>query len=348
MITKNDKEEWFSFLEAEIEGEKAKQYLKDFVKTCLLKDIPIIFENRHLSLLLGIRHDIILSITSRSFSYYYDFEIPKRKGGNRSISAPYPALLFIQHWINKNILNKVDLGSHSYAYRKNRSIVDHAKIHVGKHSLLKLDLKDFFPSISLRRVISVFQQFGYSNKISYTLSQLCCLQGCLPQGAATSPVLSNIIAKRLDKRLYGLGQKYKITYSRYADDLAFSGDYISLKFQKIVKKIIIEERFELNEAKSQLIQGFSKRKILTGISISGSNLRLPKKTKRQLRKEVHYLLKNGIKEHSMHLSYPDPIYTERLLGKLYFWKMIENENDFVNKTIESLKAYQKELDSLCT
>lgn len=346
MNNKKSIEDWSIYIDSKIKGVNTRSALKEYVSVLYENDVPVIFENEHLSKILGINSSILSKIITSSESFYYNFKIPKRSGGMRDISAPYPVLLDIQKWINSNILTKTDLGNYSFAYRKNKSIVNHAKIHLGQYSLLKIDLKNFFPTIKLPRIIAVFQCFGYTNNLSYALARLCCYNNCLPQGAATSPMLSNIIAKRLDVRLGALSDNYFLKYSRYADDMAFSGKHISLKFLEIVKEIIKSEGFEVRENKTRLIRGTNKRKILTGISLSGGKLSLPKSTKRELRKEIYFLLKNGLIEHLKHLPYPDPIYTERLLGKLYFWKMIEGDTGFVNKSINSLRKYQKELDDI--
>jgi retron-type reverse transcriptase len=339
-------QDWFNYIEKEIKGLKTQAAFKEYVSVLFKNNVPIIFENKHLAANLGVKPAILAKIIAAPESFYYNFQIPKRKGGVRKISAPYPLLLEIQRWINNYILSKTDLGNYSFAYRQNKSIVDHAKIHLGEDDLLKVDLKNFFPTIKLERIIAVFQHYGYTNKIAYSLARLCSNNSCLPQGAATSPTLSNIIAKRLDLRLGKLSEKYLLKYSRYADDLAFSGKSISVKYVGILEKIINSEGFEIRKDKTQLIRGPFKRKILTGISISGGKLSLPKDTKRELRKEIYYLTKNGIIEHSKHLNKFDPIYTERLLGRLHFWKMIEGESSFINHSINELYKYQKTLNKM--
>ena len=101
-----------------------------------------------------------------------------------------------------------------------------------------MDLADFFPSIAKPRVIKTFRRFGYPKNISFYLASICCVNNSLPQGASTSPILSNIIAKRFDKRLFALAKKYNLKYTRYADDLTFSGIHIPLNFLGIVEDIM--------------------------------------------------------------------------------------------------------------
>jgi len=221
---------------------------------------------------------------------------------------------------------------------KKRSVVDNARSHLGKKCLLKMDIKDFFPSITLRRVITIFLILGYPHKISYILAKVCCKNGCLPQGSPTSPCISNIVAKRLDKRLCSISLKYNSTYTRYADDLAFSGDYIPHRFIGFIEEILSGAGFSANTKKTKLIIDKGK-KIVTGISISNNKLTIPRKTKRYLRKEAYFILRNGLHFHSERVNYRDPIYLERLIGKYSFWHYVEPENNYVSETINKLRDY---------
>lgn len=261
------------------------------------------------------------------------------------MSAPYPILLEVQRWILAAILRTADLSEHAHGFVIRRSIVSNAQLHLGKQYLLKLDIADFFPSIGIKRVIAVFMVMGYEHKVAFALSRLCCINDALPQGAATSPQLSNIIAKRLDRRLSALANCWKLTYSRFADDMTFSGSHITTSFIKAAEKIIKAEGFELRSDKTKLVRGKGK-KIVTGISVGGERLCLPKETKRKLRQEVHYLTCYGFTSHANATELVDPLYVERLLGKLSFWRQIEPSNPYVGKKIELVKGLQQKLDEL--
>ena len=211
----------------------------EYVKKCLnyakplfKQDMPVIFDFQHLCLLLGLDGEYLQSIIYGSKSHYREFAIRKRSGGVRIISAPHYTLKYVQRWIYDNILSKVKVNYCAHGFRPKKSIVTNAKIHVENKFLLKLDLKDFFPSISINQVINVFKDLGYSNHVSFFLSAICCVEEHLPQGAPTSPALSNIIARHLDNRLLGLAKKMGYRYTRYADDLAFSGESIKPDFTK--------------------------------------------------------------------------------------------------------------------
>src|SRR6266404_2466488 len=211
------------FTHAGIRPDLVERYLI-YVKGLAKKDVPIIFDLKHLSLLLGRTESYMASVINSSENHYRTFEIPKRSGGKREITCPYPALMECQYWIYHNILKsrKIHSTAHGFAFR--RSIVTNARVHLGQSHFLKIDLKDFFPSIGINRVIAIFKSLGYTPDLSFFLSALCCYKGVLPQGAPTSPAITNLVAKGLDARLFGLAQSLGLRYTRYADDIAFSGE----------------------------------------------------------------------------------------------------------------------------
>jgi retron-type reverse transcriptase len=304
--------------------------------------LPIIFEFRHLAALLGRTPQYLASVVNSPGNHYRIFEIPKRSGGRREIAAPYPALLYCQQWINKNILPRGSVHESAHGFRKGRSIVTNASPHLGKRCLLKIDLLNFFPSISISKVIKVFCNLGYPRNISFYLARLCCLNDALGQGAATSPSLSNIIARPLDARLDGLAKKWNCQYTRYADDLTFSGDRISVRFPEIVKTIVEEEGFRINEEKTKLCRSRGKR-VVTGLSVSREKLLIPREYKRRLRQEIHYISNFGFFSHTSKLKIRNPFYIDSVFGKLSFWKWIEPENTFAEKGLRRLSAIMDHL-----
>jgi hypothetical protein len=200
-----------------------------------------------------------------------------------------------------------------------------------------MDLADFFPSITLRRVISVFRRFGYPPNVAFYLARLCCLNDRLPQGAATSPTLSNIISFRLDARLAGLAKVCGLVYTRYADDLTFSGNSITIKFATIVDEIAQEEGFAVRHEKTHLCRSHGKR-IVTGLSVAGSKLAVPREYKRELRQDLHHIFAHGYLSHIKKRKIRDPFYLDALYGRLMFWKWIEPENPFVAAAIPRIQT----------
>lgn len=305
------------------------QYLK-YISPLLSNGVPIVFSRKHLASLLGKTEPYLRSVTYGTESHYREFHIPKRTGGRRLIAAPYPALLECQQWVSANVLSAVSTHRCAHGYIKGRSILSNVEPHAHAAMVLKMDLTDFFPSISLRRVIHVFRSFGYADDVSFVLGRICTLNEKLPQGAATSPMLSNIIARRLDGRLEGLARKFLLTYSRYADDLVFSGENIPLKFQILVMKIVQSEGFEVNNEKTKLMSGPGRR-IVTGLQIN-DEVRVPRKFRRDLRKEVYFIERFGYRSHVSKLRKPYSSYIYSIRGRAAFLHWVEKDSENASRT----------------
>ncbi|MGO4909967.1 reverse transcriptase family protein [Pseudorhodobacter sp. W20_MBD10_FR17] len=275
----------------------------------------------------------MVQAVQNSNSFYRDFSIPKRLGGTRQISVPSPFLLHAQRWINDEILSKLEVHTAAHGFIKGRSIVTNARVHLGKPELLKMDLSDFFPTIHLRRVIKVFLKAGYPVGVSFFLASLCCRGKRLPQGAATSPSLSNIIAKSMDIEVTKYAEEAGLTYTRYADDLVLSGENIGRPELDRITWLIQEAGFVVNKKKTRILRG-STQKIITGISISSGKLALPRNTVREIKLEAYHILKRGYFDHARATNNFDPILMERLLGRVGFWLQV----DPLNATAQSIKS----------
>lgn len=293
--------------------------------------------------LLGVEANKLKEILENIPDYYHEFWVRKRRGGYRMISAPLEELQSIQTTINSRILSSVTtIHPAAVGFRCGRSVVDNASPHLGKRYVLKMDIHDFFFSIRSPRVKKTFEQMGYPPNVSKIFRTLCCLHNCLPQGAPTSPSLSNIVSYEMDKKLAALAAKYGLTYTRYADDLTFSGDVLS-KEQIIfeVKQIIYEEKFAPNYKKTRFLNEYD-RKIITGVSVSsGVKLTIPKARKREIRKNVYFILTKGLAEHQRRIGSNDPAYLKRLIGELCYWRSIEPDNMYVSDSITALKRLEK-------
>ncbi|PRB02043.1 RNA-dependent DNA polymerase [Chryseobacterium sp. MYb7] len=326
-----------SFTKAKINDEIKQNYLR-YIEVLLNNKVPIIFDFFHLTLLLGRNSKYLSSVVNSNISHYREFEIPKKKGGTRKITAPYPALLDCQRWIYNNILKNIKIHPCAQGFTKKKSIITNAKIHVNQDEFLKIDIKDFFPSITINQVINIFKSFGYTQKVSFYLASICCYDQNLPQGAPTSPILSNLVAITLDKRLFAFAKKFDLKYTRYADDLAFSGKKITSKHLEYIKEIISECGFEANDEKTFLQQKKSKR-IITGISISDNTIKVPKQYKRKLKQEVHFIRKFGALNVIRRNKIKNPNYLYSIIGKLNFWMSVEPNNQFAKKAYNDLKQF---------
>lgn len=293
--------------------------------------------------LLGVEVNRLEEILNNVSGHYQEFWMRKRSGGYRMISAPDKDLQAIQSTIYSRILSSVTIvHPAAVGFRGGRSVVDNAAPHLGKRYVLKMDIHDFFGSIRSPRVRQTFKKIGYPENVSKVLGALCCLHRHLPQGAPTSPALSNIVGYEMDRKLAALAAEYGVTYTRYADDLTFSGDVFP-KEQIIpqVKRIIRDEKFEPNHKKTHFMNQ-SSRKIITGVSVaSGVKLTIPKSKKREIRKNVYFILTKGLAEHQRRIGSHDPAYLKRLIGMLCYWRAIEPDNTYASDSIAALKRLEK-------
>ena len=269
--------------------------------------------------------------------WWREFSIPKRSGGVRQIIAPRSPLKQIQKWILSNILMKVKGGTTQYAYGfvKGKSIVDNAKPHVGKKIILNIDIKDFFPSIKIKRVEHLFRSFGYTWRLSKLLAGLCTFKGFLPQGAPTSPAISNMICRKLDLRLAKFCEKHDLTYTRYADDITISGNYDVLKFKNVIMSIIEDEGFKVSHKKLR-VTGRGKAQIVTGLVVN-EKINIRRNEIKTLRAIIHNCKKKGVLEH---IKKRDDIknklnFANWLYGKIGIVHMVRPE--IAKKFIDELK-----------
>lgn len=293
--------------------------------------------------LLGVEANKLKEILENIPAHYHEFWVRKRKGGYRMISAPHKELQSIQTIINTRILSSVTtVHPAAVGFRCGHSVIDNAGPHLGKRYVLKMDIHDFFFSIRSPRVKDTFERMGYPANVAKVFRILCCLHNCLPQGAPTSPSLSNIVGYEMDKKLAALAAEYGLTYTRYADDLTFSGDVFPKdRIISRIKQIIRDEKFEPNHKKTRFLHEYD-RKIITGVSVSsGVKLTIPKTRKREIRKNVYFILTKGLAEHQHRIGSKDPAYLKRLIGELCYWRSIEPDNVYVSDSIIALKRLEQ-------
>jgi RNA-directed DNA polymerase len=225
------------------------------------------------------------TVTAERLRNYRYAAVPRRSGLPRVIEAPKLRLKEVQRWILREILDHVPVHEAAQGFARGRSVIDHARRHSGQPVVLRLDLADFFASVSAGRVFGIFRTLGYGDRVAHALTGLttnvvpqhvwtvvhaaaasaavparfrlgrALATPHLPQGAPTSPALANLAAFRLDRRLSGLAAALGLRYSRYADDLTFSGAHLRRRgagMQELVATIVGEEGFALNRDKSVL------------------------------------------------------------------------------------------------
>jgi retron-type reverse transcriptase len=223
----------------------------------------------------------------RDTEKYKVHEIPRPGKEPRRIEEPMPLLKFIQRRILRRILEQTDLPDCVHGFVRGRSIATAAAPHVGKEIVVCCDIQNFFPTITAPRVWGVFRSLIVNPRVSNLFAALCTYKGRLPQGAPTSPMLGNLVLRRLDRRLAGLAKSRGITYTRYADDMIFSGGPDTPKILRAVRAYVAEEGFTLNEKKTRILRR-GRRQEVCGLVVN-ERVSVPRKWRRRVRAEVHHL-----------------------------------------------------------
>jgi retron-type reverse transcriptase len=309
------------------------------------RNLPVIFSIKHFAILTNTDFRKLRQIiNNREFHYSY-YLIKKRRGGFRRIVAPHKNIKLLQKWIQENILDKLEFDEYVTGFVKNRSILNNAKFHENSQVILNFDLSNFFETITERRVYGLFKSLGYATNLAVDFAKICTVaiseekynklddeekeyfndllnkEPVLVQGAPTSPGISNLICKNLDKRLSKLAIKSGVNYSRYADDITFSGNSDKLPNVGIIKKIINEENFAINWDKVGKYKT-GQRQLVTGLLVD-NKVRIPKKFKKDIYRHLHFCKKFGAYSHFQRVC-PDKGYRkEWMLGKILYVHSIE-------------------------
>ena len=262
--------------------------------------------------------------------YYIEFTIPKKSGDERKICAPTKQLKFVQKKIAQILELYYEPNAFCHGFVQGRSIVSNAEIHTNKNYVLNIDLEDFFPSIKLNRIIEAIEKkpFNFSPEMAKIIAKIACKDGGLPQGSPLSPIISNICCEKLDIDLNTFSVKNKLRYSRYADDITFSGyrRIFNNKFFSDLGKIIGgKHRFRIKEAKTR-IQTRNKRQEVTGLVVN-DKLNVNRTYVRNLRALIHYYKMGKAEENAQAV----------IKGKLEFLKMIKGKDKVYRNLLSQYK-----------
>jgi len=257
-----------------------------------------------ISIVLGCFPSFINTVIDTPSRFYTLKKIPKKgkgqKGQYRIVYEVDSELNVIQKNIATAIASKIQFPEYVQGFVNKRSIATNAALHLSQKYVLNLDIKNFFDSITQKQVIEVFKELGCTEIIAEIFARLCTFNGHLVQGASTSPVLANLVCKELDQNFVELAKKYNCSYSRYADDITFSGDTTPRK--KEIEKCLKQYGFELNAAKWK-DQPRGKSQYVTGLTVfDNTKPRIPKVIKKQLRQILYYASKYGWSNHKYKVS----------------------------------------------
>jgi hypothetical protein len=295
---------------------------------------PERFDLDELSRRLGVSLRPLLAVEAR----YHEFPVAKRSGGFRTIAAPDPQLKKVQRLIHRRLLQRLPVHRCAHGFSRGRSIVTNAAAHTGKAVVVRLDIRSFFASTSAKRVRKYFRTIGWSRQAADLLVKLCTWRGALPQGAPTSPRLSNLVNYQLDTRLARLAESFHMvwrnpatgeikdfgktgaTYTRYADDivLSFDQDRAMVIKQMIsdTRRIAGEYGYRLHRRKKMRIRRRYQCQEVTGLVVN-QQVALPRRTRRWLRAV----------EHRVATSSEPSISREQLAGWRALQQMIETQRD---------------------
>jgi RNA-directed DNA polymerase len=288
----------------------------DYASTLMERGFPVLFDRDHLAYVTETPLSVLASLAAAPRRFYSFFRIRKRGGGSRLIAAPTPSLKHVQHWVHREALSNLVLHPASHGFTRGRSIASNAEPHVGASNVLKLDLLDFFGSISRARVYRIFRRIGYSRDVANLLASLTTLGGALPQGAPTSPDLANAAAERMDRRLASYAAQHDLAYTRYADDLTFSGEFLRVRSTRFAIDFMIrDEGFRPNDRKARYLRPHQ-RQLVTGVVVN-ERLNANRQWRRALRQEVHYLKRFGVEDHTRYRGVDHARYKEHVYGQVY-------------------------------
>jgi len=275
----------------------------NYGKELARRRVPVLLAPEDMAFQLGISMRQLNWLAYAREGRYHTFERAKANGKVRVIHAPTPKLKTVQRWIAERIVLKTKPHKYSTAFFPGSTLVDNASPHVGRAIVVRMDLKDFFPSIKFNQVRRVFSSFGYTLQVSRLLANICCYEGHLVQGAPSSPAISNLVAKRLDTRVEGIKKflsrkepeesRLKFYYTRYADDLVFSSDQESLlSILPFVRQVVTSEGFAVNEDKLRIMRAARQQKV-TGLVVN-ERLNAPSKQFELIRNVIHGIRHQGV------------------------------------------------------
>ena len=309
------------------------------------RGLPVVHDGGQLAAAMGISLSRLRWLTfhrrGATLVHYHRYEVEKRTGGARCISAPKPALKAAQAWVLERVLAKLPVEAEAYGFVPGRSIVTNARPHVGRGVLINLDLRDFFPTVTFRRVKGLFHAIGYGEQVATVLALLCTEpprvaaevgerryyvalgERVLPQGAATSPAITNALCRTMDRRLAGLGRKLGFVYTRYTDDLTFSAEGEKPAVGKLlrgVRMVVAAEGFAEHASKTHVMRQ-GRRQEVTGVTVN-TRTTLDRRQRRELRAILHNAARHGLASQNRDKR---PDFAAYLRGRVAFVCMVDPE-----------------------
>lgn len=269
----------------------------------------------------------LYSISNNIKKNYTIYKIKKRNGKYRTIYEPNSILKYIQKQILTNILNNKSISKYAKAYHKGISLIENVTPHVNKDIILKLDIKDFFENISFMDIYNTCFSIEYFPKsVGMLLTYLCTYDDHLTQGSPTSAYISNLVMKDFDETIGTWCENNNISYTRYSDDMTFSGKFNPKEIIIKVRKMLYKLGLQLNNNKIHVINKSSCQQV-TGIVVN-EKPQASSKYRKEIRKEIYYIRKYGLLSHlsrTKNTTSPNT-YINSLYGRILYVLQI-NSND---------------------
>lgn len=268
----------------------------------------------------------LYAIANNKENNYRIYKIKKRNGKYRTIYEPNSLLKEIQRNILENILETRSVSKYCKAYYKGAKLKDNASIHIDKNIVLKLDIENFFPNITFMNIYnSCFSIEYFPKNVGMLLTYLCTCNDYLTQGSPTSAYISNLVMKKFDEDIGTWCDRKNISYSRYSDDMTFSGDFDVTEVIKLVREKLGKLGLNLNDKKTCVIDR-SKCQRVTGLVVN-DKVNVSNEYKKKIRQEMYYINKYGIKEHMNRINVVDKSkYINSLMGRINYVLQIDSNN----------------------
>lgn len=280
----------------------------------------------------------LYAISNQVEDNYFLYKIPKKNGETRTIYAPNYTLKYIQKQILEKLLKERYISKYAKAYYSGASLKNNALEHVNKPLILKLDIENFFENITFYHVYeNIF--YIFPENIRVLLTNLCLYKNHLPQGAPTSPYIANIIMRGFDEEIGKWCLKKNISYTRYSDDLTFSGNFEPAEVIRKVKEELFKNHFKINKKKIHVIKNHAQQRV-TGVVVN-EKAQVSKSYRKEIRKEMYYIKKYGIKSHleKTHSNKIPKDYLKSLAGRINYVLMINNDDVEFLKYKQELKKF---------
>lgn len=321
---------------------KSEEYCEEciiYAQNLWVNKIPIIYTQEHLCALLGYLPIYVYAAANSPERFYRQFSIPKKNGGIRIISEPLPNLKEIQKWILKNILYNLKVSAYAKAYIPGKSIKDNVRFHRRQKKVLSLDIKSFYDCLTNWMVFQLFMENGYNESVAMMLTGLCCLNGSLPQGAPTSAALSNLLMKKFDEIVGKYCKEKEIRYTRYADDMTFSGDFDEVQVIRFIRENLKSMGLKLNKTKTRVRKQGQQQEV-TGIVVNYKT-QVPKTLRKEIRKNMYYIQKYGLESHLNYIGTERKNYIGHLMGQISYALFINPKDQEMKRYKHILEEYKQ-------